>query len=121
MDLHDHGVPWEGESVSNIKARHQAFREVLLRQAEQAERMEGDGDINLTYQRMIESLQNGRLVWEDVSIFIVEPPGGTVTMNVTFGVTSMAALTVSTPAGETGRAVEMEMCRLERGAGTTRA
>ena len=83
--------------------------------------MEGDGDIKLTYQRMMESLQNGRLVWEDVSMFIVEPLGGTLTMNVNFGVTSMAALTVSTFAGENGRAVEMEMCRLERGAGTMRA
>ena len=54
-------------------------------------------------------------------MFIVEPLRGTVTMNMTFGVTSMAALVVSTFAGENGRAVEMEMCRLGRGAGTRRA
>ena len=70
--------------------------------------MEGDGDMKLTNQRMIESLQNGRLVWEDVSMFIVELYGGMVTVNVIIGVTSMGGLTVSSFAGETGRTVEIK-------------
>ena len=97
MGLHGHGfsLPPEVGKYFNMDARHQAFREVLLRQAEQAWRLEGDGDMKLTFQRMIESLQNGRLVWEDVSMFIVELLRGMVTVNVIFGVTSMGALTVS--------------------------
>ena len=102
MGIHGHclSLPLEVEKLFHMEARHQAFREVLLHRAEQAWQVEEDVDKKLTYLRMIESLRSGRLVWEDVCIFIVDLFAGKVTMNVILGVTSMGALTVSSFAGE---------------------
>lgn len=83
-----------------MDARHQALREVLLCQAEEALAREADVDERVTYERLIQSLQNGRLVWEDVCIFVVELYSRKVTVNVILGVTSMDALTVSSYAGK---------------------
>ena len=85
-----------------MDARHQAFRVVLLRRAEQAWLREADGDKRLTYQDMIESLQSGRMVWEDVCMFVVELSARKVSVNVILGVMSMGTLTVSNFAGENG-------------------
>ena len=44
--------------------------------------MEGALDREFTYQRMVESLQNGRLAWEDVCMVIVKLSAGKNTANV---------------------------------------
>ena len=55
-----------------MDARHQALREVLLRRAEEALAREADVDERVAYERLIQSLQNRWLVWEDVCMFVVE-------------------------------------------------
>ena len=74
MGLHGHcvGLPPKVEKHFQTDARHQAFREMLLRWAEQALQREGDVDERATYERVIRSLQNGSLVWEDVCMFVVQ-------------------------------------------------
>lgn len=81
-------------------AKHQAFREVLLKQARQAQRGDLSWDEEETLFRMRASLQNGKLVWEEVSMFVVELFGDKVTVNVIMGVTAMEAMTVTSFVGE---------------------
>ena len=61
MGLHGHCLvlPPEVDKLFHMDARHQAFRELLLRLAEQALHREGDVDERATHERMIRSLQNG--------------------------------------------------------------
>jgi hypothetical protein len=71
MGLHGHclGLPPEVGKLFDMNARHQAFREVLLRFAEQAWLHEVDPAERLTYERMLRSLQKGALVWEAEAIY----------------------------------------------------
>ena len=48
----------------------------------------------------MESLQPGRSVWDEVSMFVANLYGDSVTVNVITGVTAMEALTVNSCAGE---------------------
>ena len=115
MGLHGHclGLPPEVGKLFDMNARHQAFREVLLRFAEQAWLHEVDPAERLTYERMLRSLQKGTLVWEDVSMFVVETVAKKVTVNVILGVTSMGALTVSSFAGEKRMPCRVVACMCE--------
>ena len=83
-----------------MDARRQALRELVLCRAEEALAREADVDERVTYERLIQSLQNGRLVWEDVCMFVVKLHSRKVTVNVILGVTSTGALTVSSYAGK---------------------
>lgn len=102
MGLNGHELPLPAEVEMHLRpiAKHQALREVLLKQAGEAQKGDLTWDEEETLFRMRASLQNGKFVWEEVSMFVVELFGDKVTVNVIMGVTAMEALTVTSFAGE---------------------
>ena len=88
------------------EAQHQAFRRLILSFMRRAQRDAMEWDEKDTLHRMEGSLQDGRRVWEEVAMFVVELFKDKVTVNVIMGATTLEALTVTSFAGERGQLLQ---------------
>ncbi len=83
----------------DARARHQALREHLRDMAWERASRTADDDDRRTLDEILESLQDGRLIRDDASLFFVEMLGGRVTINFIDGDAMFGALQVTSYAG----------------------
>ncbi len=92
-------VPPSMQVHKDPHVRHQALREHLRDMAEETASRTEDADDRRIIDEILESLQDGRLICDDASLFIVEMLGSRVTINFINGDAFFGALQVTSYAG----------------------
>ena len=83
----------------DLRARHQALREHLRDMAWETASRTVDADDRRTLDKILDSLQDGRLIRDDASLFAVEMLGGRVIFNFIDGDAVWGAVQVISYAG----------------------